>query len=62
MEEDEDLREYVERLDSMGDDAFGADNPNQLEFEFGDEEVGVEPDVNSLVDEVEQFLRDQDPS
>ena len=61
VEEDEDLREYVERLDSMGDDAFG-DNPNQLEFEFGDaDEEVAEEDANLLVDEVEQFLRDQDP-
>jgi hypothetical protein len=52
----------VERLDSMGDDAFGVDNPNQLEFEFGDDEIETDKDVNSLVDEVEQFLRDQDPS
>lgn len=61
VEDDEDLREYVERLDSMGDEAFNIENPNQLKFEFGenDEEVGEE-DANSLVDEVEQFLRDQD--
>lgn len=60
VEEDEDLREYVERLDSMGDDAFG-DNPNQLEFEFGEtDEAVADEDANSLVDEVEQFLRDQD--
>ena len=62
VDEDDDLREYVERLDSMGDDAFGIDNPNQLEFEFGDDENETEKDVNSLVDEVEQFLRDQDSS
>ena len=61
VEDDEDLREYVERLDSMGDDAFNIENPNQLEFEFGENEDEVdEEDANSLVDEVEQFLRDQD--
>ena len=49
------------RLDSMGDDAFNIENPNQLEFEFGENEDEVdEEDANSLVDEVEQFLRDQD--
>jgi predicted ATP-grasp superfamily ATP-dependent carboligase len=61
VEDDEDLREYVDRLDSMGDDAFNIENPNQLEFEFGENEDEVdEEDANSLVDEVEQFLRDQD--
>ena len=62
VEEDDDLREYVERLDSMGDEAFGIDNPNQLEFEFGSDEASNEQDAHMLVDEVEQFLRDQDPS
>lgn len=58
IEDDEDLREYVERLESMGDDAFGVESPNQLEFEFSDDDEAE--DSNSLVDEVEQFLRDQD--
>ena len=48
------LAEYVRRLEELGDDAY---NPNQLEFEFEDDE---EDDGSSLVDEVEQFLRDQD--
>lgn len=59
IDDDDDLREYVERLESMGDDAFGIDNPNQLEIDFESEE-SLEDDSQSLVDEVEQFLRDQD--
>lgn len=57
VEEDEDLAEYVERLDQMGDDAFGEPNPNQLEFDFDTED---DTGGQSLADEVEQFLRDQD--
>ena len=58
VEDDEDLAEYVERLDQMGEEAFGAPNPNQLEFEFDSDEDDT--DGHTLVDEVEQFLRDQD--
>lgn len=57
VEEDEDLAEYVERLDQMGDEAFGEPNPNQLEFDFEGED---DTDGHSIADEVEQFLRDQD--
>ena len=57
VDDDEDLAEYVERLDQMGDDAFGAQNPDQLEFDFdSDDDTGGQ----SIADEVEQFLRDQD--
>ena len=59
IDDDEDLREYVERLDELGEDAFGVENPNQLEFEFVAEE-DIEDDAAVLADEVEQFLRDQD--
>lgn len=59
IDDDDDLREYVERLESMGDDAFGVDNPNQLEFDF-DSDDDLEDESQALVDEVEQFLRDQD--
>lgn len=59
IEDDEDLREYVERIESMDDAAFGIDNPNQLEFEFASDSDD-EDDIETLVDEVEQFLRDQD--
>jgi hypothetical protein len=45
----------------MDDDAFGMDNPNQLEFDFEpDAEDDVDDNIDTLVDEVEQFLRDQD--
>jgi proteasome assembly chaperone (PAC2) family protein len=61
IDDDEDLREYVERIENMDDDAFGLDNPNQLEFDFEpDTEDHVEEDIDTLVDEVEKFLRDQD--
>jgi predicted ATP-grasp superfamily ATP-dependent carboligase len=59
IEDDEDLREYVERIESMDDDAFGVENPNQLEFDF-ESDSHDEDDIDTLVDEVEQFLRDQD--
>jgi proteasome assembly chaperone (PAC2) family protein len=60
IEDDDDLREYVERLDSMGDDIFDQEDSPQLEFEFGSDD-GEDTDNNAhlLVDEVEQFLRDQ---
>lgn len=57
IDEDEDLAEYVERLDQMGDEAFGEPNQNQLEFDF---DTGDDTDGQSLADEVERFLRDQD--
>jgi hypothetical protein len=46
----------------MGDDPFGLDNPNQLEFDFSDDDTDddAEENIDTLVDEVEQFLRDQD--
>ena len=61
IEEDEDLAEYVERIDSIGDDDL--DDP-QLPLDFGEDEFDegdADPeDASSLVDEVEQFLREQD--
>lgn len=55
--EDEDLAEYVARLESMGDDDFGGDrNPTLFDLE-PDEDDG---DGSSIADEVEQFLREQD--
>jgi predicted ATP-grasp superfamily ATP-dependent carboligase len=60
IEDDDDLREYVERLDSMGDDIFDQEDSPQLEFEFGDaDQEDPESNAHLLVDEVEQFLRDQ---
>lgn len=58
IEEDEDLREYVERIEEMGDDEDGTVDPNQLEL-FGDSE-DLEEEIEHIADEVEQFLRDQD--
>lgn len=55
VSEDEDLAEYVERLDTMGDNVFEEDD-RQMTLDFDEDE----DDGSSLVDEVEQFLRDQD--
>ena len=54
VDDDEDLSEYVRRLEEIGEETT---NENQLEFDFdaGDDDSG-----SILVDEVEQFLRDQD--
>lgn len=69
ISEDDDLKEYVERLETMGDNSFGMNSPSQMQFEFDDDddEVDVDDDIDvnevnagSLADEVEQFLRDQD--
>ena len=54
VDDDEDLSEYVRRLEEIGEETA---NENQLEFDFdgdGDDSGSI------LVDEVEQFLRDQD--
>lgn len=59
IDEDEDLREYVERLEALGDDAFGIEDPHQLQFDF-DADDDLEEESHALVDEVEKFLRDQD--
>jgi len=54
--EDEDLAAYVERLDSMGDNVFEDDDDDQQLSLFDTQD----DDGSSLVDEVEQFLREQD--
>lgn len=54
VDDDEDLSEYVRRLEEIGEDSA---NENQLEFDFDSEE---DDSGSILVDEVEQFLRDQD--
>lgn len=56
VSEDEDLAAYVERLDTMGDSVFDDDVEDQQMSLF----EAVEDDGSSLVDEVEQFLREQD--
>ena len=58
VDEDDDLAEYVTRLETMGDDAFNGPGSLQMEFDFESEEDDT--DASSLADEVEQFLRDQD--
>lgn len=60
IDDDEDLREYVERLETMGDDPFGTEDSHQLQFDFDVNEEDIEEESHALVDEVEKFLRDQD--
>lgn len=57
VDDDEDLAEYVRRLEEMGEESFGG--ANQLEFEF-EEDADDDDSGSILVDEVEQFLRDQE--
>lgn len=68
IEEDEDLADYVERIETMGDDDI---DDQQLPLDFddgygqgdgdGDDDIReVADDGSSLVDEVEKFLREQD--
>jgi proteasome assembly chaperone (PAC2) family protein len=56
VEDDDDLAAYVERLDTMGDNVFDDDDNDQQMSLFD----AQEEDGSSLVDEVEQFLREQD--
>lgn len=56
VSEDDDLAAYVERLDTMGDSVFDDDVEDQQMSLF----EAVEDDGSSLVDEVEQFLREQE--
>lgn len=56
VSEDDDLAEYVARLETMDGDF--EPGPNQLELDFDVAED--EDDGTSLADEVEQFLREQD--
>lgn len=55
VSEDDDLAAYVERLDSMGDNVFEDDTDDQQLSLFDTDD----DDGSSLVDEVEQFLREQ---
>ena len=54
VDDDEDLAEYVRRLEELGEEST---NENQLEFDFDEDN---DDSGSILVDEVEQFLRDQD--
>ena len=65
VEEDEDLAAYVERLETMSDSGMSLDDEvddGQLQFDFATDsgdDVADEPDASTLMDEVEQFLREQ---
>jgi hypothetical protein len=59
------LAAYVERLETMSDNGMSLDDEvddGQLQFDFAtdsDDESADEPDASTLMDEVEQFLREQ---
>ena len=65
VEDDEDLAAYVERLETMSDSGLSLDDEvddGQLQFDFATDsgdDVADEPDASTLMDEVEQFLREQ---
>jgi hypothetical protein len=65
VNDDEDLAAYVERLETMSDNGMSLDDEvddGQLQFDFAtdsDDESAEEPDASTLMDEVEQFLREQ---
>jgi hypothetical protein len=73
LDDDDDLRAYVSRLESMSDagitiedddDDFDFDeDDSQLQFDFATDSGDDAPDpgdADMLMEEVEQFLRDQD--
>jgi proteasome assembly chaperone (PAC2) family protein len=61
VKDDDDLVAYVERLETMTDNGMSLDDEvddNQLQFDFaGDTDEPADP--SNLMDEVEQFLREQ---
>lgn len=60
VNEDDDLVEYVERLENATDSGMILSdevNDDQLQLDFGSEPQ--DDDAASLVDEVERFLREQ---
>jgi CHASE3 domain sensor protein len=65
VSDDEDLAAYVERLETMSDNGMSLDDEvddGQLQFDFAmdsEDESAEEPDASTLMDEVEQFLREQ---
>lgn len=62
VSDDEDLVAYVERLETMSDNGMSLDDEvddDQLQFDFATEKGDDETDTTTLMDEVEQFLRDQ---
>jgi hypothetical protein len=65
VSDDEDLAAYVERLETMSDNGMSLDDEvddGQLQFDFATDsgdDAADEPDASTLMDEVEQFLREQ---
>ena len=66
VSDDEDLAAYVERLETMTDNGMSIDDEvddGQLQFDFAMDSGDDAPDpadAEMLMEEVEQFLRDQD--
>jgi hypothetical protein len=65
VNDDEDLAAYVERLETMSDNGMSLDDEvddGQLQFDFATDsgdDAADESDASTLMDEVEQFLREQ---
>jgi CHASE3 domain sensor protein len=62
VSDDEDLVAYVERLETMSDNGMNLDDEvddDQLQFDFAADKMDGESGAETLMDEVEQFLRDQ---
>lgn len=62
VSDDEDLVAYVERLETMSDNGMNLDDEvddDQLQFDFATDKMDEESGAATLMDEVEQFLRDQ---
>jgi CHASE3 domain sensor protein len=62
VDDDEDLAAYVERLETMTDNGMSIDDEvddGQLQFDFAVDSGDDEADAATLMDEVEQFLREQ---
>ena len=62
VSDDEDLAAYVERLETMSDNGMSLDDEvddDQLQFDFASEPLDESAESANLMDEVEQFLRDQ---
>jgi hypothetical protein len=62
VSDDEDLAAYVERLETMTDNGMSIDDEvddGQLQFDFATDSGEDEADAATLMDEVEQFLREQ---
>ncbi len=62
VSDDEDLAAYVDRLETMSDNGLNLNDEiddDQLQFDFATDKSDNESDAATLMDEVEQFLRDQ---